>query len=112
MFHACKVPEEIPDRFDVFAKGCKPVVMSDDATQPFPDTLLGIALRRVGGLSLEYESPLRLPDDGVYRSPPMLFPPVMDDQQPFAGMIGQQVLQELRKLPVGPENSSPRETDT
>ena len=68
--------------------------MRDDATQPFPDTLLGIELRRVGGLSLEYESPLRLPDDGLYESPIMLLPSVMDDQQPFAWMRGQQVLQE------------------
>ena len=41
-------------------------MMGHDAAQPFPDALLRIQLRRVGGLSLEYESPLRLPDDGLY----------------------------------------------
>jgi hypothetical protein len=55
-------------------------------------------LRRVGGLGLEYEPSLGLPNDGVSRSPPMRFPPVMEHQQLFARMVDQYVRQQRREL--------------
>src|SRR5688500_8240857 len=95
-----QVSEEIPDGSELLREGGKPVIVGHDTPQPFPEPLLGIQFRRVGGLSLEHEPSLGLPNDGVYGGPLMLLAAVMNHQQPFAGMRGQQMSQELRKLPL------------
>lgn len=79
--------EEIPDGFDLFFEGRKPMIVRDDPTQPLPDALLGAQFRRVGRLSLEHEPSLGVPHDGLYGRAFLRCPPVMDDQQPFARMI-------------------------
>ena len=88
----------MPHSLDLLTEGGKPVVMGDDATQPLPEARLGIQLGRVGGLRLEHEPAPRVTDDGLDWSPLMLLAPVMDDQQVFPGIVGQQVLQAWRKL--------------
>jgi hypothetical protein len=77
-------------------------MMRDDTPQPFPDALLGIQLRRGGGLSLEHEPSLCCLGDGLYGRPLMRLPPVMDHQRPLAGILRHQVLQERRPLPLAP----------
>jgi hypothetical protein len=87
---------------DLVLEGDKPVMVGDDATQPFPDALLGIQFERVGRLRIEHQTARRFTDDLHDGGPRMLRPPVMDDQQPFPWIIGHQVVQEQRKLGLLP----------
>jgi hypothetical protein len=99
--------EDIPDGFALLCQGGTPVMVGHDTPQPCPNPLLGIQLRRVGGLGLEPEPPLSLPNDGVYGNPLMLFASVMNHQPPLAWIIGHQVLQESRKFPL-PQDGADR----
>jgi rhodanese-related sulfurtransferase len=81
-------------------EGRKPVIMGHDAAQPLPDARLRIQRRRVCWLGLQHESATRFPNDRLYGSPFLLLSSVLDHQQPLAGIVGQQVPQEWRQLPL------------
>jgi hypothetical protein len=78
------------NRFYWLIEGLKLMIVRDDPAPPLPDALLRVQLRGVGGLRLEHEASVGVPDDGLYGRSFLLCPPVMDDQPPFAGMIRQQ----------------------
>src|SRR5262249_53700875 len=98
IFYTSEVPEEIPHGLNWLAAGGTPVVVGDDATPPLPEALWRIQLGRVGWLGLALEPASRATDDGFYRGPLMLLAAVLDHQQAFLRIVGQQVRQQSRQL--------------
>ena len=74
------------------------MIMRDDPPHPLPDTFFGIQLRGIGRLGLQGQPALGVLHDGINRCTMMLASAVMNHQQPFLAIAGQQLMQESRKL--------------
>jgi hypothetical protein len=61
LFDTGEVAEDMANRFNLRCEGRTPVMVGDDAPQPLPDPLLGIQLRRIGRLGLQYQSAAHFP---------------------------------------------------
>jgi hypothetical protein len=74
------------------------MVMGHHASHPLPNPSFGIQLGRVGGLGREDKSPCRFLLYRLDRSPSVLFPAVMNDQQALIAIVTQQLSQEGGKV--------------